>query len=102
MSNLIQLKNDIEKLPKEKHIEILSLLYKKSNINITENNNGVFINLTTVSDSIIEELKNYISYLNDQEKKFAKDEIFKLNIEKTLNKDNKEHTANNNISNATY
>ena len=102
MSNLIQLKNEIEKLPKEKHVEILSLLYKKPNINISENNNGVFINLSTLDDNIIEELKTYISYLKDQEKKFAKDEIFKLSIEKSLNKDNKEHTTSNNISNATY
>ena len=102
MSNLIQLKNEIEKLPKEKHVEILNLLYKKTNINISENSNGVFINLSTLDDNIIEELKTYIYYLKDQEKKFAKDEIFKLNIEKSLNKDNKEHTTNNNISNATY
>tara|TARA_A100001015_G_C15022898_1_gene728916 strand:+ start:2490 stop:2795 length:306 start_codon:yes stop_codon:yes gene_type:complete len=101
MSNLIKLKNDIEKLPKEKHIEILNILYKKNNVNISENNNGTFINLSTIDDKTIQELKTYILYLQEQEKKFAKDEILKLNMEKSLNKDNKEQTSNN-ISNVAY
>ena len=101
MSNLIKLKNDIEKLPKKKHIEILNILYKKNNVNISENNNGTFINLSTIDDKTIQELKTYILYLQEQEKKFAKDEILKLNMEKSLNKDNKEQTSNN-ISNVAY
>ena len=101
MSNLIKLKNDIEKLPKEKHIEILNILYKKNNVNISENNNGTFINLSTIDDKTIQELKTYILYLQEQEKKFAKDEILKLNMGKSLNKDNKEQTSNN-ISNVAY
>lgn len=101
MSNLIKLKNDIEKLPKEKHIEILNILYKKNNVNISENNNGTFINLSTIDEKTIQELKAYVLYLQEQEKKFAKDEILKLNMEKSLNKDNKEQTSNN-ISNVAY
>ena len=101
MSNLIKLKNDIEKLPKEKHIEILNILYKKNNVNISENNNGTFINLSTIDEKTIQELKTYVLYLQEQEKKFAKDEILKLNMEKSLNKDNKEQTSNN-ISNVAY
>jgi hypothetical protein len=101
MSNLMQLKNDIEKLPKEKHIEILNILYKKNDVNISENNNGTFINLCTIDEKTIQELKTYILYLQEQEKKFAKDEILKLNMEKSLNKDNKEQTSNN-ILNVAY
>ena len=101
MSNLMQLKNDIEKLPKEKHIEILNILYKKNDVNISENNNGTFINLCTIDEKTIQELKTYILYLQEQEKKFAKDEILKLNMEKSLNKDNKGQTSNN-ILNVAY
>jgi len=97
----MQLKNDIEKLPKEKHIEILNILYKKNDVNISENNNGTFINLCTIDEKTIQELKTYILYLQEQEKKFAKDEILKLNMEKSLNKDNKEQTSNN-ILNVAY
>ena len=101
MSNLNKIKNDIEILSKKDHIEILNILSKKQNIKLSENNNGVFINLSTLDNKTLEELETYIKYIHEQEKKFAKDEILKHNMEKTLNKDNKEQLSyNNNSSNA--
>ena len=101
MSNLNKIKNDIENLSKKDHIEILNILSKKQNIKLSENNNGVFINLSTLDNKTLEELETYIKYIHEQEKKFAKDEILKHNMEKTLNKDNKEQLSyNNNSSNA--
>ena len=100
MSNLNKIKNDIENLSKKDHIEILNILSKKQNIKLSENNNGVFINLSTLDNKTLKELETYIKYIHEQEKKFAKDEILKHNMEKTLNKDNKELLSYNNNSNA--
>ena len=47
------LKSRIEKMDKFNQIKILSIL-NKSAIQITENRNGIFINLTELSNTVIE------------------------------------------------
>ena len=50
-NNLTKLKNIIEKMDIIHHKKIL-LLLKKHEINISENRNGSFINITNISDII--------------------------------------------------
>ena len=62
----VQLRDEIEKLDKINHLEILKI-FKKHNISFSENKNGSFINLNFVDDFILSEIKEYILYLQKQE-----------------------------------
>ena len=61
------LKSQIEKMNKFNHIEILRIL-KNNKIPINENKNGVFINLTEIDNNIIQQLQQYVEYVNKQQK----------------------------------
>jgi hypothetical protein len=74
----------IEKLSKEKHIEILKIL-KKDKINITENNNGCFINMNTIDDTTIKNIEKYVSFLKHKEKELSEQEIKKNSLLSSLN-----------------
>jgi len=63
--NLIREK--IESMPKFNQVEILRILSKDETVILNENKYGTFINLTELSDTIIDNLKTYINYVNTQE-----------------------------------
>tara|TARA_E500000178_G_C16312095_1_gene440994 strand:- start:125 stop:415 length:291 start_codon:yes stop_codon:yes gene_type:complete len=78
----------IDKLSKEKHIAILKI-FKKDKINITENNNGCFINMNEVSDSILNEIIKYLEFNINNENELKKQETIKQSIiENILNNNN--------------
>ena len=87
------LKGRIEKMPIYHQIEILRI-FKESDILLNENNNGTFINLTELNNSIIDKLDKYISYVNEQETQLNEIENEKDRIQNTFFKDNKD---NNNL-----
>ena len=64
--DLEQLKNDIERLSKSKHIELLRIL-KENNISYSENKNGVFFNLSDLSPNVIQKIYDCTNYLKKQE-----------------------------------
>jgi len=66
-TSLNDIKNKIEKMDKLRHIDILKI-FIKNNISYTENKNGIFINLSELDNSIIHKIKNYIQYLEIQNK----------------------------------
>jgi hypothetical protein len=71
MSNLIELealKKRIELLDTKHHIEILKILSNHS-CKLNENKSGVFINMTYLTEAIINEINNYLQYINDQEER---------------------------------
>tara|TARA_B110000483_G_scaffold211531_1_gene259337 strand:+ start:344 stop:592 length:249 start_codon:yes stop_codon:yes gene_type:complete len=80
-------------MPVYHQIEILRI-FKESDILLNENNNGTFINLTELDNSIIDKLDKYISYVNEQETQLNEIENEKDRIQNTFFKDNKD---NNNI-----
>ena len=82
MNRVKQLKDDIESLDSSQQILIGKLLYE-SNINMFENKNGVFINLTEIDESIIELLKKKIEHIQEQESLFVD-----LELKKQAYKDN--------------
>ena len=63
-----ELKDNIELLSKSYQIEIGRLLLK-NNIQIDENKNGIFINLSKIDTHILIKLKNFLIYANTQEDK---------------------------------
>ena len=64
--NLDKIRQKIETMNKENHIEIAKLL-KEKNIKLTENNNGIFINLTNLSQDMVSLLLKYIKHIENQE-----------------------------------
>lgn len=61
LNSLISKINSLD-LNTEQYIEIYKII-KKENVKITKNNNGAFINLTTLSDTILQDLENHIEYI---------------------------------------
>tara|TARA_B100001063_G_C16558130_1_gene449558 strand:- start:471 stop:731 length:261 start_codon:yes stop_codon:yes gene_type:complete len=63
-----KLKEKIDKLSKKEHINIYNLITtKQKNINISENNNGSFLNMNDLEENTLIELNNYIDYLDKQQ-----------------------------------
>ena len=67
IAKLEHMKTRIEKLDKTNQLDILKLLKKNSSIVLNENKSGIYINLTYLSDEILEELEQHMKYINDQE-----------------------------------
>ena len=63
-----ELKDNIELLSKSYQIEI-GRLFLSNNIQIDENKNGIFINLSKVDAPTLIKVKNYLNYANLQENK---------------------------------
>jgi len=87
-AKLNNIKETIESFDKEQQIQVLQIL-KVKNININENKNGVFINLTNLDESIINELEKFIHHLKTQENILLKNENLKDNYIETFFQDNK-------------
>ncbi len=64
---LTTISNSISAMDKYHHIQILKLL-QKFNIQINENTNGVYVNLTELEESVLDELVKYVDYVKLQEK----------------------------------
>jgi hypothetical protein len=64
---LENIKKKIESMNKLHHIEILKILKTCSNIKINENKSGIFVNLSFLPKSILDEIKKYIDYIQVQE-----------------------------------
>tara|TARA_B110000483_G_scaffold243668_1_gene335176 strand:+ start:7062 stop:7358 length:297 start_codon:yes stop_codon:yes gene_type:complete len=93
MNDLNCLKESIEELSKFHQVEILKILKSDETITINENKNGIFINMTSLKDSIIAELGNYLKYVNKQEKQLNDIEVQKDELSNTYFKDNKDNSS---------
>lgn len=76
----------IEKLEQSEHIEILKIIKKSPlNINITENNNGCFINMDNVDPDTIQNIEKYVNFFKQKEKELNEHEKHKSNLLDTFN-----------------
>ena len=89
MSDLHRLKESIEFMSKHHQIEVLRILLNRQNIHINENQNGTFVNLSSLSKEDIESLLEYTEYIKDQQKTIAIIESKKQFIQNKYFKDNK-------------
>lgn len=89
ISKLVEIKNIIEDMNKEKQVEVLRLL-KSNKVNISENKNGSFINLTAVDETIIDKLLKYIKYSSKQEEHLNELEQQKEDYKNIFFKEDKE------------
>jgi hypothetical protein len=86
--NIVELnliKDAIDKMVKINQVEILRILQKNPKINLNENNYGVHVNLSDLPFSTIQEIKNYINYVNTQEKNLNHVELQKNNMKNLFN-----------------
>lgn len=81
MYDLHQIKERIEKLPKERHIEILKFLSTHNSVVMNENKSGVFINLTILEEVPLKALIDYIKYIDEQEENLKTVEYQKKEFE---------------------
>ena len=87
-ADLLKIRDEVEKMEKIHQVNILKI-FKKHNIDFTENSNGIFVNMTILNADILEEIKSYISYVNLQQKQLNKIEQDKERYKKEFYKDNK-------------
>lgn len=89
------LRKDIENLENFHQLEILKILndhVDKSILN--QNNNGTFVNLTSISDSVIQKLQSYLKYVKTQENQLNDLEVQKEEFKnKYFQKENKDKTT---------
>jgi len=95
-SELNIIREKIESMPKFNQVEILRILSKDTSVTLNENKYGTFINLTELSQEIIENMKNYINYVNTQEYHLNYLEKQKEEFKNIyFAKDNKDNTVKN-------
>ena len=81
---LIEIKKTVEKMNKSNQIEILKILKKNPNIKLNENKSGVFVNITYLSEEIVNNIKQHICYIDEQEKCLEQMEYQKKEIGDTF------------------
>ena len=79
LDEIEKLKKDIEQMSKVNHVEVLRL-FKQNRIQLNENQNGVFINMTELDDAIIDKLQQYVEYVSSQHKELSQQEKVKENF----------------------
>lgn len=67
VSELNYIRDSIENMNKFNQVEVLRLLNKHKYVTINENKYGIHINLSDLKKDLLDELINYINYVNTQE-----------------------------------
>jgi len=97
VNELISIRDKIEMMTKFNQVEILRLLSKYKFVTLNENKYGIHINLSELTDDIINDLKVYINYVNTQEINLNSIELQKENFKNIyFAKDNKDKDGKNN------
>ncbi len=78
--DLVNIRNNIEKMTKFNQIEILRILNKHTDVIVNENRYGIHVNLSDLNETVLQELIAYIQYVNTQEKTLNQDEKQKEDI----------------------
>lgn len=85
-NRLTQIVSEINGLHKMHHVEILRIMWNKSegNLPYSENQHGVYVNLTGLPPAILEDVGNYIQYIKMQESELSRVEKEKEDIKQRL------------------
>ena len=65
-TDLKQLKDRIEALNQHHQIQILKIM-TQCKVDLTENKNGSFVNLTNIDEGVVSKLAEYLRYVDEQE-----------------------------------
>lgn len=66
MSAIITMKEQIESLNKQRQIEVLKI-FIENEVPVSENKNGIFINLSTLENNVLHKLTFYLIYVSEQD-----------------------------------
>ena len=91
INELKRLRDHIENMDSIHQVHIFKIL-KQNQIEYTENNNGVFINMTLLNSHTLKHIKNFIKYVDLQQKQLESVEDIKAKYQKEFYKDNKENS----------
>jgi hypothetical protein len=83
IETLQKIKDVVEQYNKQQQLDILKIFIEDS-VNISENLNGTFINLTDIEDSTIKKIQEYINFINIQNIKLTNIETTRKDIENTF------------------
>ena len=92
------LKEKIENLSKFHQKKKKKILKSESNCTLNENKNGIFVNMTQLSDNIISNMHNYLEYVSKQEEQLNDVEDKKDELSSTYFNIDKDNKDNNSIS----
>lgn len=67
ISELEYIRHHIENMDKHNQIEILKIIYEFNKKCINENKYGIHINMTELSDELIDKMNDYVKYVSLQE-----------------------------------
>lgn len=81
--DVITMRDAIEKLSKDHHIEIGRILHS-NHVSMNENQNGIFVNLSTIDEQVLNKLQRFVQYVELQEKQLHVDEIEKEGLKGTF------------------
>jgi len=92
VSELNYIRESIENMNKFNQIEVLRILNGDKDVILNENKYGVHVNLTELNKNVIEVIKMYINYVNNQESTLNEIEKQKENFKNIyFSKDNKDN-----------
>ena len=81
IEKLNEIKEEIEKMDKNSHLEVFNIL-ENEQIPYNKNMNGIFINLSIINKEVITKLENFINYKKKQKNILNKDELIKEQYKK--------------------
>ncbi len=87
---LRRIKTRIEKMDKNNQISALFMISKNNKIKYSENNNGTFINLTSIDENMLVKIEEFIDYIELQKCDIEDIENKKQHIENIYFKQNKD------------
>jgi hypothetical protein len=67
----------IEDFSREEHVKILSIIHETDDAQLSENNNGTFIHMESLSTQTLDNIQRYIDYVILKEKEIQSVEDFK-------------------------
>jgi len=82
--SLITISKKIDGYTKEDQIHILKIILKDTSIPYSENNNGTFIQMDKLSEPILEQIEDYIKYVEKKEEDIVSIEHKMNEIKKDL------------------
>ena len=90
IEDIKKLRDTIQEMDPIHQVNILKII-KKNAVDFTENSNGIFINMSLLDETTINEMTKFVKYVNLQEKQLDSVEDIKAQYEKELFKGNKEN-----------
>ena len=93
-SEINDLTKTLQNLDKTQQIEVFKIIH--SQCKYSENSNGIFINMTSLNNDVLTQLKNLANYFINKNKKLEEENIFRNNILDNVNNDTAPHEYHDN------